>query len=712
MKNINKAVVGVSTDNFTKNILLILFFLGLPLSFAVAQDSDPFKDTLSIQAIGRFTGLEVMLRFSPSSPLLWRTMHKNKIGYTIERIYIHNDKFETEKITSTPILPYTLEEWKNKTNTENQYVTAAAEAMYGTVSVNTKEISSPFEAAKQTENELQMRYAYAMLSADMEKEAAQGLGLSFKDDFQKTEGIGIYAIYPSQIIEGMKVDTAIVQIDFTEKYEPYPVIGVATEEGEHAVTIIWDKDGNDTFSAFKVEKSTDGKTFFALNENPTITDQDIPYNFYIDSVSQNYQKASYRVIGITPFGDTGLPSEAVEGQGIDLSPAAGFGGIFTQTLPDGSVKIMWETIGEQPDLEGYYVAKALDVEHEFIYINEKPIPSAGKNNQFIDKNPETVFNSYYTVYAHDKNGNISKSMTTMHTILDSIPPQQPKNLRGTIDSLGIVKLNWEEGTEADLRGYRVYYANAKDREFVQLTVSPIADDVFLDTISLNTLSNKIYYKIAAIDLRYNASDYSEILELSKPDTIPPTSPFIAFYEVNEKGILLDFKRSSSEDVVSHSVLRRENENEKWQVLSTFEDTTSQFLDKNTEKSKWYQYAIQAKDQSENLSPLTTITSIQFYDNGKQKFVPTLNAEFSKKEKQLRLFWEGKEWKEKQKQEFQVMILRKEQEDEFVALTTIQENEYIDYSLYDNQKGFVYVIKLIYEDGSESELSNQVKIDLK
>jgi hypothetical protein len=285
--------------------------------------------------------------------------------------------------------------------------------------------------------------------------------------------------------------------------------------------------------------------------------------------------------------------------------------------------------------------------------------------------------------------------------------------------LGVVKLNWEEGTEADLIGYRVYYANAKDREFVQLTVSPIASDVFLDTISLNTLSNKIYYKIAAIDLRYNASDYSQILELSKPDTIPPTSPFVAFFEVNEKGINLDFRRSSSLDVVSHSVLRREsngqNENDednKWQILKTFEDTTSQFLDTKTEKSKWYQYAIQAKDESENLSPITTITSIQFYDNGKQNFVPTLKAEFSKKEKQLRLFWEGKEWKEKQSQEFQVMILRKEQEAEFVALTTIQENEYIDYSLFDNQKGFVYVIKLIYEDGSESELSNQVKIDLR
>ncbi len=711
MKNINKTVVGVSTK-ITKTILLALLFLGLPLSFAVAQDTDPFKDTVNIQAIGRFTGSEVLLRFAPSSPLLWRTMHKNKIGYTIERMYVGNGDFKTEKITQSPILPYTLEEWKTKTNTDNAYVTAAAESMYGTVSVNTKEIASPFEAAQQTENELQMRYAFAMLSADMEKEAAQGLGLSFKDDFQKTDGFAIYSIYPSQKIDGMEVDTAIVRIDFTEKYEPYPVIGVSTEESEHAVTIIWDKDGNDTFSAFKIEKSTDGKTFFALNENPSITDQDIPYNFHIDSVSQNYQKARYRVIGITPFGDEGLPSEVVEGQGIDLSVAAGFGGIFTQTLPDGSVKIMWETIGEQSDLEGYFVAKALDVGHEFIYINEKPIRSKGKNNEFIDTNPEEVFNSYYTVYAHDKNGNISKSMTTMHTIVDSIPPQTPKNLKGTIDSLGIVRLNWEEGTEADLRGYRVYYANAEKREFVQLTVSPIANDVFLDTISLNTLSNKIYYKIAAIDLRYNASDYSEILELSKPDTIPPTSPFIAFYEVNDKGIKLDFRRSSSLDVVSHSILRRENENDEWQILSTFEDTTSQFLDKKTEKSKWYQYAIQAKDQSENLSAITTITPIQFYDNGKQKFIPTLKAEFSKKEKQLRLFWEGKEWTEKQEQKFQVMILRKEKQAEFIALTTIQENEYIDYSLYDNQKGFVYVIKLIYEDGSESELSNQVKIDLR
>jgi hypothetical protein len=699
---------------FAFHTLLCILTFFFPEGKNVFAQNKPEKDSVKIKALARMTGDEVWLRWSVSSPSLWKKLAQAKIGYNIERVTVEGEKVKTEKITEKPLVPYALEEWK-KLDTENVHINGAAEALYGDVRFNPKSVKSPFAAAENYDNEVKMRYAYAMLAADFNRDAATALGLFFRDDLNKNAVSAkniYYRIYVSgkaDFLKNVYLDTAVVWVNTEKKYVPQAVIGVMTEEGEHAVTLAWDKEGNKQFSAFDVERAEAGKDFVKLNANPLMTDEEAPFNFYIDSLSQNYVKYRYRIVGYTPFGDRGAPSEVVTAQGIDLSPAAGFGEIHTQTQADGSVKIIWKSLYEQPDLEGFYVAKSLDIENEFIYINEKPVKGGAANNlyEFTDKNPEKVFNSYYTVYAHDLKGNRSRSMTTLHILSDDTPPAKPTGLRGEIDSAGVVKLTWEEGKEADLLGYRIYYAHALDREFIPLTPSPIADNVFFDTLALNTLTEKIYYKILANDLRYNASPYSDILVLSKPDTIAPTVPFITFFEVNDKGILIDFRRSSSEDVVKHEVLRRAKAGEKWESLKVLTDTTHRFLDEKVSKGVWYEYAVVAHDDAKNISPAENILPIQFYNDGKRNSQPVLKAEYLKKDKLLRLSWTSAE-----KADHKVLIFRAEKGEEKILLTSLTGSEFIDYGLFDNGKGFEYAVKFLYEDGSESAISNTVRIDLK
>jgi uncharacterized protein len=702
-----------------KTVLSLLIFVAFAaLGNLQAQDVEVPADTAYVGGVGRYTGSEVLLRWGISSASIWRDMQKQQVGYTIERIFIGENGAKIDRLTPTPILPLPLEQWESRFDTENPYVYLAAEVLYNTESISTQGMNV-FQTADHITNENRTRHGYALFAADMNLQAAEGLGLFFRDDLKDKPADAVwvlYKIYPHKALVNPHlttvIDTAFVTLDLRQTYEPTPVVGLEIEEGDQQITLAWDREANRYFSAFRVERSQDGKNFTPLTELPLQIDEKAPFNFYIDSLPQNYVKYHYRVVGYTPFGDLGQPSQALVGQGIDLSPAAGFGEIHTQTLPDGSVKVIWQAIIEQPDLQGYYVARSLDIDNEFIYINEKPIkkqrnPDGTNTYEFVDKNPEKVFNSYYTVYSHDEKDNRSKSMTTMHILVDDEPPAQPTGLKGEIDSLGIVKLTWNEGTEADLLGYRIYYAHALEREFIPLTADPIADNVFYDSVSLNTLTEKIYYKIVANDLRYNASPYSEILVLQKPDTIAPNQPLIYEFEVQDAGVLLRFKRSSSEDVISHSVLRRKQGETKWETLHTFadpKDTTAQFLDKDVAKSVWYEYAMVATDDAKNVSNVESTLPIQFYDDGKRKVQPTLQAEFLKKEKQLRLFWNIKE-----DAPFRVMILKSQAGEERVLLTTVQGGEYIDYALVNNGKGFEYAIKLLYEDGTESALSNVVKI---
>ncbi len=73
----------------------------------------------------------------------------------------------------------------------------------------------------------------------------------------------------------------------------------------------------------------------------------------------------------------------------------------------------------------------------------------------------------------------------------------------------------------DIRGFNVFYSNKPDHEFSLLTKTPLTDTVFRDTISLKTLTKKIYYKVVAVDYNSNYSKFSQILELKRPDVVPP-----------------------------------------------------------------------------------------------------------------------------------------------------------------------------------------------
>src|SRR6056297_3068879 len=140
--------------------------------------------------------------------------------------------------------------------------------------------------------------------------------------------------------------------------------------------------------------------------------------------------------------------------------------------------------------------------------------------------------NYYVIQAVDTAFNVSSSIPAAVTLIDTIPPAAPVWLSGDIDSLGVVTLKLENKPENDLMGYRLYKANYPDHEPSVIFEGFVDDDTlqdeiptaFTDTVTLNTLTPRIYYKIKALDFNFNQSGFSEMMVIERPDTIPPTAP--------------------------------------------------------------------------------------------------------------------------------------------------------------------------------------------
>jgi hypothetical protein len=185
---------------------------------------------------------------------------------------------------------------------------------------------------------------------------------------------------------------------------------------------------------------------------------------------------------------------------------------------------------------------------------------------------------------------------------DNDPPLPPVNLTGRVDSSGIATIAWQANTESDIAGYRVFRANALRDEFVEVTRQPVVEAVYRDTISLNTLTHGIFYKLTAVDRRYNNSGYSDPVRLTRPDTIAP-APAI-FTDIAEKDgeVKMTWEESPSDDVAAVTLYRTaEYDSIKMKVQEwTPKTLPAQYTDRLTVGGH-YIYTLETRDEAGNIS---------------------------------------------------------------------------------------------------------------
>lgn len=576
-----------------------------PATDTTEQAEEAYREFVAptLRVMAQSYGDSVVLRWAPSNAPSWRAY--NRIGYIVERARIDtNDTgpIVFERLTPSPRKPWTLEEWRQRTRPDQQLAAIAAQCLYGRLSIpKPNTVESILDAASELEN----RYGFALFAADCDAFAATGLGLRFVDRNVKVGQTWAYRIFPAYQDSLFLLDTVYHVVDVTP-YKPWPpVLELSAEGSDRQITLRWKNFPMGGYTGFNVYRTGPDKRRQKLNSSPIVPATPRTWTkriepWFDDTTAQWGIEYTYEVRGITPFGEEGEPASitaSLRDRTPPPMPVLKKPILFGMTV----VRLEWD-IKETPDLKGFIVMKSDKPSGDWRGLHEQPLPS--NQRAFLDTLADPDL-PYYAVFAIDTAGNRSNYLPMYVDIHDTIPPAPPTGVRGTIDTNGVVRLEWNLGTERDLLGYRILWANDSTHEFSQRTNLILQDTVFYDTVAINTLTEFVYYQVVAVDNRYFHSKPSATLAIKRPDVVPPISPIFTDVEAFEDKIVLKWVPSTSSDAVKQILYRRSEKEKIWNKYREFPNEVTKFTDTSVSKQVLYYYSLETIDKSGLHSPMAT-----------------------------------------------------------------------------------------------------------
>ena len=600
------------------------------------------KKNASVRLITRVKKDKILLRWGVDRALEW--YKANKYGFFVERYTIKRNGSilnspEKKLLTPNPLKARPLGEWEELAKTNN-HAAIIAQAIYG----ESFEVGGKEGALAKIINrvqEIEQRFSFALLSADMSFEASKMAGWGLEDATAKKGEEYLYRVSVA-IPEGKKesIDQGI-SLASIDDYEPLPKpIDLNAIFGDKHVVLTWEYILlKDTYVAYYLEKSRNGIDFTQVGETPIVNMNDkegapAKRMYYIDSLAQNNTKYHYRVYGISTFGEKGPRSDIVFGEGkkaLTYTPKI----INHKINEDNSANIYWEFPEEgTKQVRGFELSRSNTGTGLFIPVI-KDIPSNQREIVYSNLEPS----NYFIITAIGDDDIKKSSFPILVQLEDSIPPISPVGLKGEIDSSGVVRISWKPNTEPDLLGYRVYRGNLKHEEYALITADPIKRTTFTDSVKVKSLNPEAFYLVVAIDQRFNHSDYSDTLSLKKPDIVPPSSPVFETFSIEEGNITVKWIPSTSEDASVHKLFRKNlSDNLAWRELLSVSDTTSIYIDADVENKKTYRYAILALDESGLESKPTSPLTITMVDTRPRDIIRNFRASANRKEGFIELSW--------------------------------------------------------------------------
>ncbi|MCC9064155.1 fibronectin type III domain-containing protein [Flavobacterium piscisymbiosum] len=624
-----------------KKLLFFLFLLFITLSYS--QGKYP---TVMVNA--RAQKDKILIRWAVNSPIEWQKA--NKKGFVITRTTVLRDgnilsKPEKALLTPKPLMPEPLDSWIDLVQKDNN-AAIIAQSIYGESFEVTAAKEGDLSKIVNMADELDQRYTFALYAADMSFEGAVKAGWGFVDSNVKKNEVYAYQV---SVFESPKVKESSCMIGLKDcGILPAPTDFIAIPD-DKKVLLSWDYETfKRIYTSFMVEKSSDGINYAPISNTALVNlndKEDHPSKtmYYVDTLSVNDKIYHYRLYGTTSFGEKGELTNPITATGIDaiVTPARL---IDYNIVNSNEVNLEWEfPAASEGFIQGYEINLAVNDRGPYKVVSKIIPPSQRKLNYKENLYPS----NYFTISVVGKNNQRLTSQSMLVQPVDSIPPSKPIGLEGIIDSLGVVRLKWKPNQEKDLRGYRILKANTAGEEFVDIYHKSYIGNTYKDSVSLKMTNSKVYYRIAAEDMRFNISEPSDILILEKPDKIPPAAPIFKDYDNKDGKVHLKWIRSYSEDVVGYSLRRREKGQEKWLEIKQINDTIQEFTDERVENKKTYQYAILAKDKSNNWSSLdhSTIT-VQVLDFAPIKIISFLQGLPDRENKKIILNWDYNKSKDK------------------------------------------------------------------
>ncbi len=684
------------------NSKIILFLiLGLWCHNFLAQEQDSVSVKLILKS--RVTSDAVLLRWAVNDKYAWK--YGNEYGYLVERTTITRDGKplsypEKVILSGDTIKPKPAPVWESFIQ-QNDMGAVAAQAIYGeSFDVNSDETDNEFLKVFYQGEELEKRFGFGLFAVDRDFETAKYAGLGYADTDIKANEKYFYTIKSGIPKEKIKIDSLGVFINPVEVEELPKPIDFFGYYHKNAFVLVWEYDQLvDYYTAYDLERSEDGITFNKLNETPITKIADTPYSgiSFTDSIPEFNKKYWYRIVGMNYFNEKSPPSDAIHLTGIkELQGEPLFSS--SEITPDSQVLLQWEfPEEEQWKLNKYELLKSDKAIGPYKTVVDSIAPTQSKYTY----GPLDDIN-YFKLKAFGKHQDYQVSPPVMVQPVDSIPPSKPEELRGIIDTLGVVALQWSKNTELDLKGYDILRAYRPDQEFTKLNKENLLSENYIDTVDMTSFNENIYYRIIALDNRYNASVPSDTLILKKPDRVPPTSPVFKEYEIKDGQVHLSWINSSSDDRKSTVVYRRkaiDSISQPWEkVYETSEGAITSYVDTKINPGTKYHYTLITVDQSDLESVPAPIVVLDIPGKLLKPGVKGLYAKVDRENKFIDLTWRLND-----EGTVEIQIYRKTQDSKFIRYKRLDPNEkrFIDTSLIPNTT-YTYAFKVMYDDGSTSE----------
>lgn len=601
----------------------------------IAQDATS-DESNKLHLIAMQTEEGVVLRWGPSDPATWQKAIQD--GIILQRATVPADRKDLENYSyltmgDKSFKPLAQEQWENIID-QDVYVSAAWASLYETKPTVEGAIAT---ILSQQEDLRQKSFFIAMTAADHSAIAAEALGLRFVDKNAKKNTSYIYRVFITNDESTEGLSYIMIQDEVSKPKPQTP----KTISKEKAVSLTWQPaDDMGQFTSYHVERSDHSEgPFTRLTNVPYIhletNDQTSPA-YFVDSLLVNYKPYYYRLIGITPFAVESQPSDIVSGMGKDFTPPVQPKMVKALANEKNNVVITWQKQNKEPDLIGFIVARAASYEGPFEPLHSEIV--SADNREFTDINPVVSGYNYYTVSVVDTAGNIASSESAYAFFRDTTPPPPPTGLSGFIDSTGMVTIRWNSVKDPGLIGYRVYFSNSPDHTFIMREGDPIQDTFYTEKIILATLSEKILYRVASVDNGYGHSDFSAILELKKPDIIPPSPGVFTKSSIDGHHILLEWNPSSSHDLVAQELWKKTGE-QNWTLIRTLSTNVNRFTDSFPEYNTMVLYALKAKDDDGLVSVFSTPVSVLTPEREELKTIQGLTAKWEERENAVILSWQ-------------------------------------------------------------------------
>lgn len=580
-------------------LILIAYFSLSFLCDATSQDSIIIGIKAHIQSD------KVLLRWAPLNENSFNWC--NKYGYNLKRYTIKNngqslsyqDMIASEVYLLDSIGPISDSIWESIDSSDFSQI--AAGSLYGerfnTFDLDTAKLSEKNTAALERQN----RYSFGLYAADQSYSVAKMMALAFTDSTIQSGKEYFYEIEPAKKNNSDYYEKTSIVISPTNVTTFDPPQDIDQMVVNKEVTLFWPTNvpGNN-YTGYFIERSSDNMNFTRLNEIPhmSLTNEINPFNvIYQTTLPDTVNEYYYRTIGYSPFGFEGPPSNSIKVKASREKKYTINNIEEVKEQSDGSMKIKWKhEQGNVSDIAGYKILKAVNPDSPFVQLNNSLLPAS--QLEFTDPSPSQY--NFYRIVAVDVNGFEHPTVMQVGQQTDTTAPAVPSGFSGIGFKTGYIDLKWNRNTEPDLIGYRIFFSNFPDDEYAEISNDIITDTTFSYEVDLDNLSKNLYFKIMALDQKYNESAYSPWILVKRPDIIPPSAANLFIVDPIFKGARLRFIMSPSNDVEFHRIQRKEFGKNFWSMLKQYDGIRTdvneiEFLDTTASYKKSYTYRVAVYD---------------------------------------------------------------------------------------------------------------------